>query len=230
MRPSHLLPLILLTSLGLAAFSGCAGKPVDETDPAALYEEANQEIASDHYQVAVEKLRAIKNKFPYSKYATEAQLRIADVYFLQESYGEAAIAYESFRDLHPKHEKVPYAMFRVAKSYYSDNPGHIGRDQTPAAKALDAYGDFLRQFPAAPEAVEAQKDVKDIRNLLAQKELYVANFYYHDGDHLAAQGRYNKILELFGDTESAAIAKERLASLEKDDRKKDDAKKDDAKK
>ena len=61
----------------------------------------------------IDKLKIIKNKYPYSKYALDASLRLADVYFLQESYTEAALAYESFRDLHPKHEKVPYAMFRI---------------------------------------------------------------------------------------------------------------------
>ena len=60
-------------------------------------------------------MKTIKNKFPYSNYATEAQLKIADVYYMQESYGEAAVAYEAFRDLHPKHEKVPYAMFRIGE-------------------------------------------------------------------------------------------------------------------
>src|SRR4051794_12993325 len=113
--------LFLIISL-LISIAGCSSAPVDENDPASLLKEAEEEIQSDHYQMAIDKLRAIKNKFPYSKFAVDAQLRIADVYFLQESFAEAATSYESFRDLHPKHEKVGYAMFKAAKSYFNDIP------------------------------------------------------------------------------------------------------------
>ncbi|MGZ3698774.1 MAG: outer membrane protein assembly factor BamD, partial [Bdellovibrionota bacterium] len=136
----------LLASLSLSLQS-CGTAKVQEGEPTQLYAEAEDEIKGDHYQVAIDKLRAIKNKYPYSKVAIEAQLRIADVYFLQESFAEAAAAYESFRDLHPKHEKVEYASFRAAQSYYKDIPGNVARDMTPATKALDAYNDFLRHFP-----------------------------------------------------------------------------------
>src|SRR5437870_1063058 len=96
----------LVTTLGSLSGTlvGCSGKAIDENDPGALYGEAEEDIKNDHYQIAIDKLRAIKNKYPYSKFAVDAQLRIADVYFLQESWGEAATSYEAFRDLHPKHE------------------------------------------------------------------------------------------------------------------------------
>src|SRR6478736_2451275 len=97
------LGLILLNSIPVL-FTGCAGKGVSEEDPASLYADAEEDIKSDHYQIAIDKLRIIKNKFPYSKYAIDSQLRIADVLFMQEAYGEAAVSYETFRDLHPKHE------------------------------------------------------------------------------------------------------------------------------
>src|SRR5436305_4595321 len=105
MRKSAFLTVLVLLSI---LYAGCAGTPVDENDPASLFKDAESDIQSDHYQIAVEKLRSIKNKFPYSKYALDAQLRIADVYFLEESYAEAAAAYETFKDLHPKHEKAGY--------------------------------------------------------------------------------------------------------------------------
>lgn len=210
------LVLGLLTAVpAVHLMSGCAGKSVDENDPAGLYKEAEEDIKSDHYLIAIEKLKTIKNKFPYSNYATEAQLKIADVYYMQESYGEAAVAYEAFRDLHPKHEKVPYAMFRIAKSYYNDIPSPVERDMTPAQKALDAYNDFLHRFPGAPEAVEAKKDSDDVRNLLAEKELLVANFYFKRDFYESAKPRYRKILDLYPDTPSASDARDKLARIDK---------------
>jgi outer membrane protein assembly factor BamD len=195
--------------------SGCADKAIDESDPAQLYQDAEDEIKSDHYQIAIEKLRTVKNKFPYSKYSLDAQLRLGDVLFMQESYAEAAASYETFRDLHPRHEKVAYAMYRVGKSYYMDIPDPISRDLTPAQKSLDAYNEFLRRFPADANSEDAKKDVVTVRHILAQKELYIGDFYLKRGFLESAKPRFQKILGLYPDTDIAKEAQARIARIDK---------------
>ena len=194
-------------------FVGCSGKEVDESNPAALFKEAEEEAKSDRYQMAIDKFRIVKNKFPYSKESIEAQLRIADIYFMQESYPEAAASYETFRDLHPKHEKTPYAMFRIAKSYFSDLPGTVARDLTTATKALEAYNDFVKRFPGAPEVADAQKDVGEIRKTLAEKELYIAEFYLKRSHPESAQPRLKKIVEMYPETAAAKEAQNKLGTI-----------------
>jgi outer membrane protein assembly factor BamD len=203
-----------LMALSLASLWSCGGKVVDPNDPESLYKEAEEEVETDHYQLALDKFRAVKNKFPYSQWAVSAQIRIADVYYLQESFGEAALAYEAFKDLHPKHEKVAYAMFRLAKSHEGDMPGNVARDLTPGYRALDAYNDFLRRFPNAPEAKEGREAVTRIRSSLAAKELYIGNFYYGQSEYDSARGRYKKLLELYPDSPHVTEAKEKLARID----------------
>ncbi|MBY0469810.1 outer membrane protein assembly factor BamD [bacterium] len=205
----------LSLSLALVVTAGCAGKAINENDPASLYEGAESNIKDDQYLIALEKLRVIRNKFPYSKYAVLAQLRIADVYFLQESFGEAAAAYETFRDLHPKHEKVDYAMFRTAKSYYLDMPDPVARDMTPAQKAENAYNSFLTKFSMSPNAAEARKDLIDVRGKLAEKEIYIANYYFGQAKFESARGRYQKIVDAYSDTKYAEEAKQKLEKAKK---------------
>jgi len=194
---------------------GCSSTPIDENDPASLMADAEDDIQSNHYQIAIEKLRTIKNKFPYSKHATDSQIRIADVYFLQESFAEAALTYEVFRDLHPKHEKTAYAMFRIGKSYFNDMPGTVARDLTSAQRGLDAYRDFMKRFPTDPQAKEAEADIVTIRDTLAAKELYIGNFYYRSADWDAAKARYMKIQIMYPETETAKQALTKLESIEK---------------
>lgn len=203
-------------ALALAlGFSGCAGKEVSSDDPAALYQEAEEDISSNHYQIALDRLRAVRNRFPYSKYSVDAQLRIADVYFMQEAYTEAAAAYETFRDLHPKHEKASYAMYRMAKSFFNDIPDPISRDLTPAQKALDAYNEFLREFPDSAQAAEARTDLAEVRKILAQKELYIGNYYFKRDRFDSARPRFAKILELYAETEAAQEARKKLEAIQK---------------
>jgi len=207
--------LLALAVLHVGHF-GCAGKPIEEQDPAEIYKAAEEDVASDHYLLAVDKYRLIKNKYPYSKYALDAQLRLADVYFMQESYTEAALAYESFRDLHPKHEKVAYAMFRAGESYYKDIPEPLARDLTPANKAIDAFNDFIHRFPADPNAEKAKTELGDCRRLLAEKELYIANFYYNRNFFDSAKGRFKKVIELYPETTAAKESEDKLNKIDRD--------------
>lgn len=205
-----------LALISAVLLGGCAETRVDPENPESLYKDAQENIESDHFQIAIDKLRKIKNKFPYSKYAALSQLRIADVYFLQESFGEAAIAYETFTDLYPKHEKTPYARFRIAKSYFMDIPDTVARDMSSARKSLDAYATFLARHPQTEQSKEAQQDMKKVRETLAAKELYVGDFYFKREHMTAARQRYKKLVSLYPDTDSAEIARQRLGQIKED--------------
>jgi outer membrane protein assembly factor BamD len=202
--------LVFLMLFGMA----CSSAKIDPSDPGALYRDAEEEISSEHYQIALDKLRSIRNKFPYSNYAIDAQLRIADVYYLQELFLESAGSYESFRDLHPTHTKAPYAMYRIAKSYLNDAPSNIARDMTSAQKAMDAYLTFIKRYPDAKELLEAREDVAKLRELLAEKEFYIANFYLKRNYDDSAKPRFKKLIELYPDTNAAASAQEKLLEVE----------------
>lgn len=212
-REFQTLTTLIIVATTASFLSGCSGRKVDENDPVSMYQDAEDEVSSDHYQLAIDKLRAVKNKFPYSKSAVDAQLRIADVLYMQDSFGEAALAYESFRDLHPKHEKVAYAMFNIGRSYFADIPGTVARDLSAAQKALDALNDFQKRFPSDPNAKEAGEMVTKTRNLLAEKELTIGNFYYKRDFFDSAKARYAKLIELYPDTSHAKEAKEKLAAI-----------------
>ncbi len=216
-RRTSISSLLLVATLA-GAFSlggfGCSSADVDENDPAALMKEAEEDIDASRYILSIEKLQKVKNQHPYSKQAVEAQLRIADVYFLQESYAEAAATYEAFRDLHPKHPKLPYAAYRVGLAFYSDLPGNHARDLSSGYKAQDAFKDFLAHYPTDENAASATAKLAETRKILAEKEMYIGNFYFKREMWEAAKGRYSKVLNVYSDTPSVEDAKSRLKTIE----------------
>ena len=217
MRFSTAAIAVYLGILVLPSFMGCSGKNVNEDDPAALLQEAEEDIESEYYQLAIEKLRKISNKFPYSNYSVKAKLRIADVYFLQESYAEAASAYANFYELHPKHEQVAYAMFRAGESFYNDVPGNIARDLVSATHALDAFQTYLKQFPNDTKSSLARDRAREIKEILAKKELYIGDFYFKRNYNGSARIRYQKLIKLYPETESAHKATDKLKEIENED-------------
>ena len=210
--------LALMTSLCLAALqipalTGCAGKAVEENNPQSLYEDAEAEIKADRYQLAIERLRMIRARFPHTKFGALAQLRLADVYFLQESFGEAAVAYETFRDLHPKHEKIQYALFRIAESYQGDVPSTVARDMSSATKAVESFEDYLARFPTGEFAEKARKSANELRNQLGEKEVAIAEFYLRRKKTAAARGRLERAIQQYPGTPAAKRAEESLKQL-----------------
>lgn len=210
----------------LAAFhaAGCSGKKVDDGNPQELYKDAEDDINDKRYVMALDKLKSLKNKFPYSHLATQAKLRIADVYYEEESFIEAAGAYESFRDMHPKHEKADYVLFRIGESYFNQLPSSVDRDMSPAGKAIDSYREMLALYPNSQFAPEAKKHLNESIERLADKEKYVADFYFRNEQYDSAAGRYEKITLKYPDTSVEQYAYWRWAQSLIKDNKVDEAK------
>ena len=73
----------------------------------------------------------IIDNYPYSDYATLAELRIADAYYDQEHWEEALSYYRDFSELHPDHDRVPYTIYRAALAYTQAVGNGFGRDKFP---------------------------------------------------------------------------------------------------
>ena len=88
------------------------------------YERGLEELKAENYAEAVHYFTYVKQKFAFSKYASLAELALADTEFARGNYQEAIDAYKSFTRLHPTHEKVEdgYVAFRIAESFVKEMP------------------------------------------------------------------------------------------------------------
>jgi outer membrane protein assembly factor BamD len=215
-RRRHILTLLLLGTSAVFSMvaSSCSTTEVSESDPAAMMKDIEDDIESSRYILALEKLQKVKNQHPYSRQAVDAKLRIADVYFLQENFAEAAASYEAFRDLHPKHPKLPYAAYRVGLSYFSDLPSLPARDLSAGYRAEEAFKEFLLRYPADENAPAAREKLVETNRILAEKEMYIGNFYFKREMWEAAKGRYSKVVNLYANTPFVELAKTRLKEIE----------------
>lgn len=203
-----------ITLLFLFILIGCSSVEESSDNPELLYQQAEKNIQSDKYEIALEKLRILRNKFPYSKLSQLAQLRMADVYFLQEAYAESASSYELFRELYPKHEKTPYALFRTGEAYFNATPTTVPRDLTYGQKSVTALQLFISKYPTDENSDKAKELLSKMNNRLAEKEYNIATFYFKKDIYGAAERRYKKIISTFPQTEFANKSKEKLTIIE----------------
>ncbi len=149
----------------------------------------------DHTR-AIETFQDIIDNYPYSDQAVLAELAIADAYFAQERYDEALSYYRDFPDLHPDHERVPYAIHRTALCFY-ERSHRADRDQTATREALSHLERLLDRHPHSAQAAEAELLWRELRARLAESVLGVGDFYLDREEYPSAAERYRALLETY---------------------------------
>ncbi len=189
----------------------CASeKPTGKTEAEILYKEAMSLAKDERFLLATEKLNNLKNQYPYSFYATPAELLQAEILFKQESYVESAEAFLLFKELHPKHEKISYVIYMIAESYYRQMPDTFDRDLDAAIEARNYYQQLTKLYPDSEQAKEASSKISNVSRMLRDKEQYVADFYFKTEVYAAAKWRYLDILEHFKDEKLRSHSMQRI--------------------
>ena len=187
--------LVLLSLLMVLSLSCSSDKPAGKTEAEILFKEAQELMKAERFILATEKLNLIKTQHPYSFYATPAELMQADVLYEQENYIESAAAYLLFRDFHPRHEKIPYVVFRIAESYFKQIPDTIDRDLEPALEAIKYFDEVIQKYSDTSYKFDAEKKIFKSKKMLRKKDLYIADFYFKTKKFSAARYWYLDILD-----------------------------------
>lgn len=201
------LKLLLIGAIFSGFLSGCSTTPeLDTSTPEGAYALAEKYDKDERYEEAITQYSAVKNKHPYSKLATEAELKVAEIYFKREDFIEAQSAYQTFKELHPTHPRIDYVTFRMGLSLYNQLPGTIDRDLAVAERAILYFDEVVQSFPTSPHVGEAKEYKLKALKMLAEKEYYIGNFYFIRDFYLSALGRFEDLLEKYPTSELAPQA------------------------
>lgn len=186
--------------VSMALFTGCASTTdVNiKRDASELYSRGVEAYLSGKLEESETNLKAILEDHPLSRYATDAQLLMGDLSFAKENYEDAASYYTSFVALHPSHPRASYAQFQKGMSHFKDVLS-LDRDQTSTRKALFAFEDLLSAYPDSTYSPRAKEMTAFLRNRLAEREFYIARYYYKNRNYKGALGRLRDILAQYPD-------------------------------
>ncbi len=202
-------PLALVAAL--LALAACGGKHVSLSGAPKYAKDAEGDYAAgedllkdESYPEAQKFFEHVKTKYPFSKYAALSDLRIADVKFDQKLWAEAIAAYEEFVRLHPTHDDVDYAEFRIGLAHLHDGPSDFvffppsfEKDQRQVEKAAEAFKSFLKKYPTSKYAPEAQKRLDEANARLSEHEWYVGEFYFKRDKWAGAANRYETLVDKY---------------------------------
>ncbi|MGH7859754.1 MAG: outer membrane protein assembly factor BamD [Candidatus Binatia bacterium] len=192
--------ILLLSGLLLAS---CATQKV--LPEKEYFDSGTEAMDEEAFDVAIDQYQKLLEEYPFSEYTEEAQLKIAFAQYKSERYAEAIASFQDFQRMHPTNPNLPFAEYYLAMSY-KDQMGAKDRDQSASAQAHAHFQALIDRYPESPFAEKAKKQLRECRELLAEHELSVAEFYLHWGNPLGAESRLRNLLQTYPDTATTAEA------------------------
>ena len=202
--------LILVIFATLALLACGPSRVGQDADPTAewtvdvFYSEARKEMNQGNYLTAIEYYETLESRFPFGRYATQAQIDVAYAYFKFNEPDSAIAALDRFIKLHPRHESVDYAYYLKGVVNYERGGSVLDvlkeRDLSSFDRNLlvNSYNDFnllVQRFPESRYAADAYQRMLHLRNELARSDLQIAQYYASRGAWVAVTGRTRFILE-----------------------------------
>ena len=206
---------IFIVSIMISSCSSNEEMPDERLLEKELYDQAQFRLKDGSYSMAIRSLEALESRFPFGRYAEQAQAELIYAYYMNSQFEASQSAAERFINLHPRHTHSGYAYYMKGLASFTDDSGLFSRyfqsdlakrEVVMAQQSFDELSDFIARYPDSKYVPHAKQRMIYLRNLLAQHEVYVADFYMKRGAYLAAIGRAKYVIEHLPNTPQTPYA------------------------
>jgi outer membrane protein assembly factor BamD len=191
--------IILIISILIILFVGCSKKPTIKKPANVWMQEGLTYFDNEDYKEAALAFENAVMEAETPELAAKAQLFLGDSYFFREKYNEAIPSYEEYLRIYSDSKDAKFAMYRLGLCYYNQVES-IDRDQTNTKKALQIFMQLKSKYPEFAKEVSLDEKIKELREYLAEKDIYIAKFYFRIGKDKAAELRLKHFMENYTDT------------------------------
>ena len=184
--------------------AGCgifSGKEDDETigwSAQRLYGEAKDAMSGKEWAKAIKYFEKLEARYPYGRFAQQAQLEVAYCNFKDGERAAAVAAADRFIKLYPNHPNVDYAYYLKGLINFNDLSGFLtflttpdmtDRDPKGSRDAFEAFKEVATRFPESKYAADSSARMRYLVNALASHEVHVARYYMKRTAYVAAANR-----------------------------------------
>ena len=206
MKISKLLLIPLLASLLSITACSTVSDPADAykgESAQSIFQKGEEALKEKNYQEAIKRFEALDVQYPFGRNTETAQLQIIYAYYMSSDYPSAESAADRFIHAHPTSSHADYAYYMRGLSNYYQNLGLFERlfavnlatrDLTQIKKSYSDFAELDRVFPQSPYAGAAHQYMVYLRNILADHELGVAQYYYSREAYVASANRANLLV------------------------------------
>lgn len=167
-----------------------------------LYKAARQSLDSSDFANAIERYDQLGTRYPFSEYATQAQMEKIYAQYRNYDRDSALAGAERFLREHPRHVHADYVQYLKGLSNFEREEGlsdllnldPTTKDMSYARRSFDDFGVLVQKYPSSAYAPEARRRMIYLRNVLAESEMHAVRFYVKRGAHVAAAKRAEQVI------------------------------------
>jgi len=214
---------VALLAIGLAlTLTACSGTEERDTTlgPEEMYEMAKASLDGRSFQTAIRRYRALTTAYPFGRHAEQSQLDLAYAYQQTRQAEEALTTLDRFIRTYPTHPNIDYAWYLKGLVHYSESmgmlrrlfPGQVvDRDQESARLAFQDFQELILRYPQSRYVADARQRMVFLRNILAEYETTVGEYYFRRKAYIAAIGRARYVIENYSGAPANAQALDLMA-------------------
>jgi len=184
-----------------SAYKGMTGRQILDS--------AEKKLANQKYSAAAKELEALDALYPYSDTSQQGQLDIIYAYYMDDDTPSTIVACDRYIRLYPRGRGVDYAYYMKGLVLYKAGFTWLQRaagvdpaphDLSEKKQAFLAFNDLVRAFPNSQYAHNARLHMQYIRNLLARKQVEIAEYYEDRQAYVAAANRASYVVKHYNGT------------------------------
>lgn len=200
-------PKILSIFSLILLLAGCSTLTEDETaewDVEKFYQTAKEALDSGDYATAIDYYTKLEARYPYGRYAQQAQLETIYAHYKAQEPAAAVAAADRFIKMHPRHPNVDYAYYLRGLATFEQGSNLMEkvfpkdramRDPAAIRESFNYFKELVSKYPDSRYVPDSIERMKQLRNYLARHEIYVADYYLRRGSYLAAANRAKYVVE-----------------------------------
>ena len=198
--------VLLAISLAGCGMFGDKANLRKDWQAADFYKAAKDEFDNQNWDAAIKLYEQLEAKFPFGRFAQQAQIEVAYAYYKQGETAQAVTALEKFIKLHPNHANVDYALYLKALANFKEDLGPLARlvsqdladrDPKAARESFEGFKELVTRFPESRYASDSRERMAYLVEALARHEINVARYYLSRGAYLAAVNRAQDAITRF---------------------------------
>jgi len=202
-RRTHIILVLGALLLSLACTNKKVSNPIANVDSKqpdkVLFDRAMDALKHNRFDVARLTLQTLINTYPDSEFVARAKLAVADSWYSEggtTSLTQAEIEYKDFITFFPNMPEAAEAQLKIANIHFQqmEKPD---RDYTHAVRAEQEYRQLLMQWPDSKLVPEAKQRLREVQEVIAQREFGVGRFYYLRQSYPAAYARLQSLVEKY---------------------------------
>lgn len=206
-QPQALFLLFIMLAM-LVMTTGCSSTDDDSVfkDMSAkqIFDEAEEALVDEDYTKAIRYYEALDAMYPFSEYSQQGLLDSIYAYYENDDTALAAATADRYIHLYPRSANVDYAYYMKGLADFDQPRGTLAKvlpldaSYRDAGTQLQAYNDFsilVTRYPNSRYTPDARQRMLYLRNMFAQSELNVAEFYLQRKMYVASANRASYLIE-----------------------------------